>query len=317
MHRKRLFGEYRLKGVSAMKKVIVVLTFVTIAGCLFPVFRGLRGIIQTYDEFILSGDVEVFDALSLKQHIPVDAGVFVEFGVDSCLVAEFNRSSERYSTEIYSFLTPSGAIGAYLIMDILGSQPFQLGYYARKSDTDVQFVKGHYIVSVRPLSGGNIKGAVELASGFEKRIEGGTIKPDLFRTLPKTNIVKNSELYFKGPRAFMHRFSSDLCKALYVQYALEGVAAKYTVNYNEVDLIKIKFAGGRRETLEAIDSYLGTREDRPILHSQETLMYNTVIEPDKSEVYIAESGDTLYIMLRAAPDRNGQEFFEYVLRGGK
>lgn len=300
-----------------MKKVIVVLTFVIIAGCLFPVTQSLRGIIQTYDSYNLSGDIEVFDALSLKQYIPFDAGVFVEFGVDSCLVAEFNRRSERYSTEIYSFLTPKGAMGAYFIKDIPGYQPFKLGYHARKSDTVVQFVKGHYVVSVRQLNRGNIEGAVELASGFAKRIEGGSIKPDIFRTLPKTNIVKNSELYFKGPRAFMHRFSSDLNKALYIQYALDGIAAKYTINQIEVDLIKIKFAGGRRETLEAIDSYLRAREDRPILRSHETLLYNTVIEQDKSEVYIAESGDTLYIMLGAAPDRKGQEFFEYVLRGGK
>jgi len=300
-----------------MKKVIVVLAVITISGCLFPVFKGLRVIINTYEDFKLTGDIKAFDALSLKEYIPANAGVFVEFGVDSCLVAEFNRGGERYSTEIYSFLTPEGAMGTYFIMDIPGSQPFKLGYNARKGDTDIQFVKGHYIVSVNLLSGGNIEGAVELASGFEKRIEGGTIKPDLFRTLPKTNIVRNSELYFKGPRAFMHRFSSDLCKALYVQYALEGVAAKYAVNHTELDLIKIKFAGGRRETLEAVDSYLITRKDRPILRSQETLMYNTVIEPDKSEVYIAESGDTLYIMLGAAPDRKGQEFFEYVLRGGK
>ena len=299
-----------------MKKVFVTLILVITAGCLFPVSQSLRGIIQTHKEYTLGRVVESFDALSMNKHIPVDAGLFVEFGVDSCLVAEFNRGTERYNVEIYSFLTPRGSVGTYFITDLPGSQPVDLGYHARKSTTAVQFVKGHYIVSVFPSQNGTIEGAFELASGFEKRIEGGSIKPDLFVSLPKTNIVEDSELYFTGRRGFETRFSADLRKALNIEYALNGTAGKYVVGRAIVDLIRIRFPG-RSETLEGVDSYLKTRSDRPILHSQETLKYNTVIEPDRSEVYIAESGDVLYIMLGAAPDKKGQEFFEYILRGGR
>jgi len=299
-----------------MKKIIVALIAVITAGCLFPVSQSLQGIIQTQKDYTLSSIVESYDALNMKKHIPVDAGLFVEFGVDSCLVAEFHRGSERYNVEIYSFLTPVGALGTYFITDLPGSQPVDLGYHARKSITAVQFIKGHYIISVFPSKNGSIDGAFELASGFEKRIEGGAIKPDLFLTLPKSNMIENSELYFTGHRGFETRFSADLGKALNVDYALNGVAAKYVVGNTIVDLIRIRFPG-RSETLEGVDSYLKTRGDRPILHSQESLKYNTVIEPDRSEVYIAESGDVLYIMLGAAPDRKGQEFFEYILRGGK
>ncbi len=300
-----------------MKKAVAVLIVVIITGCSFTMTRNLRGIMQTYEGFTVSGDVEVFDALSLKQHIPKDYGVFIEFGVDSCLVVQFTRGGERYNAEIYSFLSPKGAMGNYFIMDIPGSQPYELGYYARKSNNTVQFVKGNYIVSVSQLNGATGEGTLELASGFEKRIDGVSIKPDIFLNLPKANIIENSELYFKGPRAFGHRFSSELSNVLDIQYALEGVSAKYTVDKSEVDFIKIKFAGGRRETLGALDSYLKSREDRPILQSQETLTYYTVVEPDKSEVYIAESGDTLCIMLGASLDGEGQDFFEYILRGGK
>jgi hypothetical protein len=299
-----------------MKKSLIVLIAIITAGCLFPVSQSLQGIIQTHKEFTLRGIVESYDALNMKKHIPADASLFVEFGVDSCLVAEFNRGNERYDVEIYSFLTPRGALGTYFITKLPGSQPFDLGYYARKSSKAVQFVKGHYVISVVPNQNGTIDGAFELASGFERRIQGGSIKPDLFLTLPKSNMVENSELYFTGHHGFERRFSVDLGKALNVEYALNGTAAQYVVGRAIVDFIRINFQG-RSGTLEALDSYLKYRSDRPILHSQENLKYNTVVEEDRSEVYIAELGDVLYVMLGAAPDKRGQEFFEYVLRGGK
>ena len=299
-----------------MKLFIVVLTAVFISGCLFPVAQSPRSMIRTYNDYTLVGVKESFDALNLKEHIPEDARVFVEFGVDSCLVAEFmSGSGKYYNVELYSFLSPKGALGTYRITDIPDSQPFKLGYFARKNDKSVQFVKGHYILTVNTAKEGTIEEAVKLASGIARRIKGGRIKPDIYEMLPKTNMVKNSELYFKGPRAFENRFSPELSRALKIESALEGTAAKYKIKRKQVDLIKIHFPG-RRETLEAVDSYLKTRADRPILHSQQNLEYHTVIEPDRAEVYIAESGDKFYLMLGAAPDRNAQNFFEYILRGG-
>ena len=129
-------------------------------------------------------------------------------------------------------------------------------------------------------------------------------------------MVENTEHYFTGPQAFAYRYSVELGKALNVAFATYGVAAKYTVDHAEVDLIKIRFPG-RRESLDAVDTFLKTRENRPILYSMLAPNYNTVLEPDDTEIYIAESGNTLYIMLGASGDKKGQELFEYILRGGK
>ncbi|HDY89696.1 MAG TPA: hypothetical protein ENH82_16480 [bacterium] len=299
-----------------MKKIVALITIVLISGCLFPVPQSLRGIVQTYDNYTLRGGVEFFDALNLKKHLPVDAPVFIEFGVDSCMVAEFNRGNETYAVELYSFLSPRGAMGTYFVTDIADSKPFKLGYEARRSDKAIQFVKGHYFVTVSPLKNGTMESAVELASGFEKRIEGGAIKPNLFQTLPRANMVENTKYYFTGPQAFAYRYSVALGKALNVAFATYGVAAKYTVDHTEVDLIKIRFPG-RRESLDAVDTFLKTREDRPILYSLLAPTYNTVLEPDDTEIYIAESGNSLHIMLGASGDKKGQDFFEYILRGGK
>ncbi len=303
-------------GVMIMKSFIVILTLVLITGCLFPVAQSPRGIILTFGDYTLLGVRESFDALNLKEHIPEDARIFVEFGVDSCLVAEFmSDTGKYYNIDLYSFLSPKGALGTYHITDIPGSQPFKLGYFARKNDETVQFIKGHYIVTVNSAKDGTIEEAVKLAADIARRIEGGRIKPDIYEMLPKTNMVKNSELYFTGPRAFENRFSPELSRALKIESSLEGTAAKYKINRTNVDLIKIHFPG-RRESLEAVDSYLKTRADRPVLHSRLNLNYHTVIERDRSEVFIAESGDKFYIMLGATSDIKDQNFFEYILRGG-
>ena len=299
-----------------MRGIILILNVVLFAGCLFPVTQNLQGIIQTYKNYTLHNVAGSFDALNLKKHNPEDALVFIEFGVDSCVVADFYLDKERYNVEIYSFLNPKGAIGAYFITEQPNTQPLKLGYYARKTENAVQFVKGHYFVSVQSMQGNHLKQAVELASGFEKRIEGGSITTDIFQTLPKKNLLEDSEFYFSGPRAFKRKFSAQLCEALNIKFAIDGTAAKYTINLKNVDFIKIQFPG-RAETLEAVDSYLTTYEDRPILRSQESLKYNTVIEEDRSEVYIAEYGSVLMIMLGADSEEEGKNLFEYFLRGGK
>ncbi|MFC1541314.1 DUF6599 family protein [Candidatus Latescibacterota bacterium] len=300
-----------------MKRILfMVIIAVIVSGCLFPVPNDLKSIIQSHDDFTLVGITSSYEALSLKKHIPADAGLYVEFGADSCLVAEFSRGNERYNVEIFSFLTPKGALGTYSLTLLPGSMPVDLGYSARKNDTTVQFIKGHNIALVSLLKGGTIEGAYELASIFEKRIEGGRIEPDLYQSLPKTNIVENSRIYFKGHRGFERRFTPELSKALQIQYVMEGTAAKYTVDTRQVDLLKLRFAS-RGDVLDGINSYLKTRDDRPIIHAMENRNYNIVVESDKSEVYLAEYGDIMYVMLGASPDKKGQEFFEYILRGGK
>lgn len=298
-----------------MKRIYTLLAVFLLAGCLFPTTRSIRGIIQPYSTFTTTGPSRSFDALQLQNYLRDDAPVFVEFGVDSCFVADFTRDDERYLVEIFSFLTLKGALGMFFITDISDAKPYRLGYFARTNESVIQFVKGHYLVSVTTSGNATVEGARELASGFEQRIEGGSFKPDLFVALPKSKLVPGSEMCFTGPRAFKTRFDPKLSDALMVQYALEGTAGRYRINGDEVDLIRIRFQG-RHDTLASLDSYLASRRDYPILQSEETLKYNTVIEGDRSETYIAESGSILYMMIGSTGNQ-GQQFFEYILRGGR
>lgn len=307
--------KYTYKGGAVMKRTVVMLFFI-VSGCSFFVSRGMHDVIQTLDDFTLLRVTKESDAANTKKLLSGDVSLFVEFGADSCLVAEFSRGRETYTVEMVSFSKPKGALGAYSITDIPESNPFDLGLHAQKSDKVLQFMKGNNIVSVFPSRSGNMSGVKELAHGLEKRIRRSAIKPDIYEGLPQTSMVEKSGLYFMGTKVFQERFSYELAEALNMEKAIEGIAAKYQADDGIVDLIKIRYPD-LEHVLEVINSYLKSRSDRPVILPQETLALYTIVAPDRTEVYIAERADWLFIMLGSSTSGKGQEFFEYIVRGGK
>ena len=299
-----------------MKIIGILLVLLFYSGCSFFVSRNFRQVIKTYDEFSLQQDIKVNEVASAAKLLSGNASFFIEFGADSCLVAAFARGGERYTVELVTFAQQKGALGAFFTGDVSGFQPVDIGYHARKSTKVIQCIKGHFIVSVFPEMGGSMSGAEELLRGLVKRIRARGIKPDIYEILPHTNCIQGSEFYFMGSKVFQMRFSSRLATTLNIDTILEGVAAHYTVENGVVELLKIRYPD-TESTLEALNSYLKSRADRPRLLPREGLNFYTIIEQDKSEVYIAEYADWLYFMSGSTPGGRGQEFYEYVLRGGK
>lgn len=302
-----------------MKKMMLIFTILLAAGCSYlQNVRTPGGIIRPFDGFALSGDIESYDAMTLKNLLPEDAPAFIEYGADSAWVAQYDKSNSKYSVEVYSFRNGKGAFGTYYLMEPSGSEPLSFVSKGRKSAKSVEFAKGLYYVRIQPLGGADITGATELAGLLENRITGSVLEPDLFATLPRTDIMKNTELYFNGPRAFMYRFPPDLCNGLFVEYAREGVAAIYSFKGYEADLIKLRF-NGRKETLEALDNFLNKKrsEKQPILHTELNPVYYIVVEKDQSETYIAENGDILIVVTGGQKDGQARSFFEFVVRGGR
>ena len=293
----------------------LLLSLVT-TGCFFPATIGLKDIIMDHGAFIRTGEIEAYDAINLRKYDSETGPVFVEFNVDSCFVAEFVRNNEKYKTEVFSFLNTRGSIGAYYFQNDGSFTSFDLGYFARRNDKAVHVVNGHYLIKVIAEQNGTINGALELAAGFAERVDGGSYRPNIFSSLPNKNLIEGTEYYFSGHRAFGHQFSLALAKALNVRYAMNGVSGEYDVKGEMATVIKIRFPG-RHETIEAIEVFLNTRRDRPILKSPHSLRYNTVIESDGSEVYIAEVGDTLLFLMGGEKEGASLEFFEYLLRGGR
>lgn len=298
-----------------MKKIIVLLFVVFTSGCLFPAAMSMRGVVTSVDDYSVD-IVSECDATRIGDVMPDVASIFIEFGCDSCLVAEFKGDNGSYTVELVSFLKSKGATGAYLSSDIPGAEPLDIGFMGRKSDTAIEFLKGRHLVLIRPKSGGSMEEALKLAYRLEKMIPGDTIKPDVFAPLPKSQKEANSEFYFAGPKTFALGFSPDLAEALSLGGAVDGNAAEYNIDGNKVVFIMVKYAG-RRRTLTAMNAYIDTRKDRPIIQPRESLQYYTIIEPDRTETYIAENGDWLHLMLNSPRGGKPQEFFEYIIRGGR
>ena len=300
-----------------MRRYLWGLTCLIAAGCLFPSTRNLRSISEPYEGFLPRGELRTYAAVDLSGYLPVEAAIFREYRVDSCLVAEYIRGRETYQVEVYSFREPAGALGTYLFrgMDAKG-QEHAIGYRSRQTADAVESVKGYYYLKIAPLAGGTGDGALELARGLTERIPGGVIPPDLFETLPQENLLHSSQFYFAGPRTFEIWFDRDLASALDISYALDGIAVKYQLDRYQVDFLKIHYRN-RNDTFSAIDSYKAVYADRPSITSNLTLMYTTVVNPDRTEDYLGESGEYLYVMRGARPNGPGQELFEYILRGGR
>ncbi len=299
-----------------MRKIVPLFFCFIILGCSTFFSRSLYDVIQTVDNFSLTGIIKQEDIKNADKLLSGDASLFIEFGADSCVVAEFNRENEKYTVEAISFLTYKGSLGVFTFSDLPGSYPVDAGDKACKNDKVLQFVKGKYIFSVIPSKDGSMTFAEDLARGLAGRIQRTGIKPDIYAGLPQQNIIEQTGLYFMGPKIFRERFSSGLSDVLLLENIREGVAAKYQTDDGVVDFIKIRYP--KTEFAKAaVNSYLKSRADRPVILPRESLQFYTIVEPDRSEAYIADYADWVYIIPKSPLGKKSRAFFEYVLRGGK
>jgi hypothetical protein len=297
-----------------MKRAVMCGILLFAGGCLFPAVRHLTSIAGPVQDFTPGGDQRIYAALELNRYMPDNATLFVEYGVDSCLVSTYRRGNEHYRTEIFAFKGTKGAMGAFLL-DTAKGDKLNTGDRGTWSGNTARFVKGYYLVTVAPLEGGSESGVVALAAGLAKKISGGAITTDLFETMPPDNRVEGREYYFAGPLTFRKRFDRSLADALEIQHATEGVAITYLLEGHYVDLLRINFHN-REESLSALNAYLASQKNRPRLLTDPNLMYTTVVNEDRTMNFIAEMGNRLYVMLNARDNKGGQNLFEFVIRGG-
>ena len=294
--------------------IALALLIVVAAGCLFPQSQSLRKLAASSDSYSITIDKEE-GATNIRQITSNLTSLFIEFGCDSALVATCKGTDGTYKATMVSFMESKGALGAFYISSLPGAEPLEIGYAGRKTDSVVEFVKHTNLISIKPEDGSDISGALLLAEYFAEHIQGATLKPRIYDFLPTSNRIEGTELYFMGPHGFETSFSEQLADDLHIGGAVDGGAADYNINSNEVTLLKIRYAG-RLRTLEAVDSYLVSHRDLPTILPRESLQMYTVIERDGSEVYIAEQGDWLFMMLDAPAGGDAQQFFEYLIRGG-
>jgi hypothetical protein len=296
-----------------MRTLFMVLTVLMLAGCSTIGTHSIQKVLPVAGNYTVSLQ-GVSGALTIDKFFPERASMLIEFGADSSAVATYTKGQETYKVEAVSFLSSKSALGIFTLLDMKDATPIDLGYEGSQSAGSVQFVKGDYYIRVVPEKGADISGALDLAKMLARRIPGTTIKPVLYEYLPQDKLVKGTEFYFKGTHSFQMRFPSDLAKILSIEGAIEGVAGKYLVEGGAtVDVLKVHYTG-RSQTVAVLQSYLASRSDSRIIPSRQGMGYSTVINADKTEVYIAEYGDWLLMFLNAPKGGAALPMFEFMLR---
>lgn len=300
-----------------MKLAVSVAVLLIAAGCASFYSQNIGDIVRTGDDLTLEKIVKRSSVISTPELIAGgESSYYVEFGADSCLVAEMGRRSGRYTVEIISFLTPKGALGAFNDAPLPGGYPSDVGDKALKSDTLFQFVKGAAIVTVEPIGDAGMAGAEALSLAIAGRMKSPSISTDIYSALPRAGIVEGSEYFFMGKRAFAKRYPPELAADLNIENIKEGSAAKYRTDDGDVDFIKVRYYKAEFAK-DAVNVFLRNRSDMPVLLPRDSLQFYTVIRPDHTESYIADYAEWVYVMPVSPPGGKGKALFEYFLRGGR
>jgi len=273
------------------------------------VFSGVSG-------FTLVDTVARQGSGDIREVMAGDLGLFVEFGADSSVTTLFSRDNREYLAQIVAFSTVKGALGAFALTELTNGYPVDIGDGGHRNDTTVQFVKSAFIVTVTPRGNGPVADAGELALHIAGAIRKTTFERRLFESLPTDNRVADSGLFFMGPKGFAKRYPSALGKALLIGGIKEGLSLKYRFNSSTADFMKLTY----RETdtaHSALTDYLKYRKNRPVIMPRENLTFYTIIETDRTETYVADYADVVYLMTGGDAGGDAQQLFEYVLRGGK
>lgn len=296
-----------------MKRFLLLLAIVLLMGCAAAGNNSIQGVFQKSGEY--TAEVNgIADALSIDKIVPQNGPYFVEFGVDSCVTAEVRSGSRTFRVRMLSFLTVKGALGAFSFTGPSDSEPLKIGAAGRRDSAGVEFVKGNFLVDVRPAEGADLTGAQEVAQMLAKKISGPALTPELFTPLPKDNLVKGSEFYFKGAKSFATRFSPELAEDLCVAGAAEGVSGKYTLGRDTtVTLVKLRFSG-RKQTMEALTFFIQSRQGAPMSKPNTNRDYYTIYNPDGTEMYVSELGEWLFFIPDGPRGGKSQNFFEFALR---
>ncbi|MHB9028497.1 MAG: DUF6599 family protein [Candidatus Latescibacterota bacterium] len=296
-----------------MKRGMLYILSILLAGCAAAGSGGIQGVFRNLGDFQIEVR-DMTDAINIEKLAPEFGTFFVEFGVDSCLTADFRENGRSYSVQMITFLTAKGARGAYDFSRPREGEVIPVEDQGVRTGSDLRFVKGNYLVAVSPGSGADMTSALAFAKMLSKRIPGSTFPPELYTPLPKDGLIKGTEFYFMGPKAFASRFSPELAEAFSIGEAIEGVAATYTlVGGGEATLAKIRFTG-RTQTVQIVYDFIQGREKTPMIRPSQNRDYYTIFNSDNTEVYVAEFADWLLIIPDGPKGGKAQQLLEYALR---
>lgn len=164
----------------------------------------------------------------LFNYIDGAAELFMEFGFNDLNVYEYGKDKDTLTLEVYSMESPESALGFYLMKC---GKDLQL--QGKEGDEEslryqMPILRGSYFVLINNSHGEKrLLPAMKALAGEVKKSLPAEKALNVFEILPKENLVKDSELMFRGPCALQQIFIFGRGDVLKLQGRIFGYAGDY------------------------------------------------------------------------------------------
>jgi len=195
-----------------------------------PLISGDLSIPNRIDNnWIVLEPTRVFTSAELFGHINGGAELFLEFGFENLTVRKYNNDEFMLELEVYKMDNSLAALGIYLIKT--GQETPLKEIVARNTANPFQIIitSGRYYIQVNNFSGNKqlIPYMITLSQLLVDQIK-HSVTIDIFRYLPKENIIDGSERVFRGQFGLQSIYTFGKGDLLFLEGKIFGVSANYT-----------------------------------------------------------------------------------------
>lgn len=184
--------------------------------------------VKIADGWLAEKPTKTFISQNLYGYINGGAELFLEFGFDQLRIQRYKNSGRELELELYRMKTPRGALGIYLMKAGKEEPLREIPVRNTANKYQVIMTSGQYYIQINNFAGdtstvSTIKSlGQKIVSQIDQEYDG-----NLFRYLPKENIISNSELLFCGPYSIQAIYTFGKGDPLQLNGEIFGVAADY------------------------------------------------------------------------------------------
>jgi hypothetical protein len=181
------------------------------------------------DNWIIREPKRIYVGNKLFDHINGAAELFLEFGFNDLTVCKYSKENVTIELEVYKMENALAALGIYLIKT--GQEKPLNEITARNTANLYQIVltSGQYFILVNNFSGNKkLKSLmIGLCQKVVKQIKTSEVD-DPFTHLPKQNMIRESQVLFRGPYGLQSIYTFGKGDILLLGGKIFGVGANYT-----------------------------------------------------------------------------------------
>ena len=144
-----------------------------------------------------ASDVRTFTGESLFEYINGGAEIYHLYNFVDVATVDYKADKTEIVADIYRFDSSINAYGLYTMFRPDNPEFVRLGIEGFKSETNLDFVKGNYVVRLISYdsSDNSTQNILSLAKELDKIIPGTTSQPEMFSFFPKENKIEFTDRY--------------------------------------------------------------------------------------------------------------------------